>query len=1192
MSNLTNTSKFESLRNYFPTGLSRLWSLCTAEIRTCKRLTRTWEFIAIACVATLWQWVVLTDLYDYKSLVSPVYGLIGPRFTIAEMGGTMLFWFSVGVIFLAFDMRFRDSRDRMTEVLDKQPPSDVEMILGRLLGIVVLLAIPACSVVLLMFCYGMVAEAFSLALGTPMEPVSVFAFIVWDIIPNLVLWGSVTVLLAYLLKFRFLAICVALVLLGSFHVLSITLPFSVSSVLSTHTGVNTYPSELAPTFVTLNILVNRGIMLAIAAACIALAALLQSRNQSAKVFTQLLISGMGLMLGVSVLISSLLTGNERLNEANVQIWTSIHKQAQSHSSTDVQTVSGAIDIRPGHSVSLDLTLTMEPPQDPSEDDWLFSLNPGYRIKEIAVNGEPASDYKFENGLLQLPRDDSILPPKVRIVANGKPNKRFAYLDSSLDWKSLNAIGARRLFYLGQESYIFHPNYVALMPGISWIPASGSAFGAGDFESRPRDFYFLDVTVSVPKGWLIAGPGSRDIVDSSRKSSYRLTTQNPIPEFALISSNFEQRSIELDGVEFELLFSRKHTKNLHAFEESTDRIKDWINERSSLVHSSGLRYPYTRLSLVEVPTSLRTYGGGWRMASVYSSPGVQMIRESGFPVASFADLYRSSAEYLREQNIDVHKAMLNSVITYFANDLHGGDPLVGIPRNFVDYQTAPTGNGATALRYLANELALRLTTKSLGYFSVYTALTRGTGVETYHYTTSLNTFDIGEDQTYRLNDWRSEYAARPSAWELLEQTPLNSIDYPSDPKNAFHALLLKLERVSDAVIYTYGDELVAEFLALLVERYRGRSYTEKEFHQTALDAGIDIGAAIGDWLNERGMAGFVVNDLKTERLANHDGEAIYQTTFILGNSELVPGVVEVSYQAPAENDRWWGNPILLDPVHVPGNTAILVALQSDNPTTRIWLEPRLSLNREPIRLDVPELDRNTTTNSSILPYITQVDWQPVNRIGIIVDDLDVGFSVELPTLETKKLTIPTWLVHAAAVPSQEFDRGLPVQKNSVNSLENRLNPLFGAVSQRLISERLTMWHRDNDPTSFGEYRKTYAGKSGGLDQSKAIFSTILPTAGKWKLEYHIPISMGTEIPYDFVRSPYLSGYSSSSSYVGTHTIHVVSNEIQAEIEFVGRSAQPGWNELGTYELSNSKVDVVLAEVIGGTAVADAIRWTPL
>ena len=1182
-----------SLGSNFLARLSKLWFLGTAEIRTCRRLTRTWEFIAIACIATLWQWVVLTDLYDYKSFVSPVYGLIGPRFTIAEMGGTMLFWFSVGVIFLAFDMRFRDTRDRMTEVLDKQPLSDIEMILGRLLGIVGLLAIPACIVVLLMFCYGMIAEAFSLALGTPMEPVSVFAFIVWDIIPNLVLWGSVTVLLSHLLRFRFLALCVALVLLGSFHVLSITLPFSVSSVLSTHTGVNTYPSELAPTFVNLNILVNRGIMLAIAAACIALAALLQSRNQSAKMFTQLLISGMGLMLGVSGLTSSLLIGNERLNEANVQNWTSIHKQVQSHSGTDVQTVSGAIDIRPGRSVSLDLTLTMEPPRDSSEDDWLFSLNPGYRIKEIAVNGEQASGYRFENGLLQVPRDDSILPPEVRIVAKGKPNKRFAYLDSSLDWKSLNAIGARRLFYLGQENYIFHPNYVALMPGISWIPTSGSAFGAGDFESRPRDFYFLDVTVSVPKGWLIAAPGSRDIVDSTRRSSYRFTTQNPIPEFTLISSNFEQRSMEFEGVEFELLFSRKHTKNLHAFEESTARIKDWISERSSLIHSSGLRYPYTRLSLVEVPTSLRTYGGGWRMDSVYSSPGVQMIRESGFPVASFADLYRSSADYLQEQNIDIHKAMLNTVITYFANDLHGGDPLVGIPRNFVDYQTAPTGNGATALRYLANELALRLTTKSLGYFSVYTALARGTGVETYHYTTSSNTFDIGVARSYRVNDWRSEYAARPSAWELLEQFPLSSIDYPSDPQNGFHALLLKIERVADAVIDTYGEELVTEFLAQLVERYRGRSYTEKNFQQTALDVGIDIDAAVGDWLNELGLAGFVVNDLKTERLPNIDGEAVHQTTFILGNRELVPGVVEVSYQAPAEKDSWWGDPILLDPVHVEGNSAVLVALQSGNPPTRIWLEPRLSLNREPIRLDVPELDSNTPSNSSILPYVTQVDWQPADRIGIIVDDLDVGFSVEVPTLETKKLTMPTWLVHAAAVPSQEFDRGLPVQKNSVNLLENRLNPLFGAVSQRLVSERIRMWHRDNDPTSFGEYRKTYAGKSGGLDQSKAIFSTILPAAGIWKLEYHIPISIRSEIPYDFVRSPFLSGYTSFSyDYLGTHTIHVLSSETQEEIEFDGGSALPGWNQQGTYELSNSKVDVVLTEVLDGYGVADAIRWTPL
>ncbi len=1182
-------------------NLARLSALVFAEFRSCRRLPRTWVFVAIACVFTLGQWIYLTEHYDFKALESPVYGLIGPRFTIAEMGGTMLLWFSIGVIFLTFDLRSRDIRDRMSEVLDTQPLSDFEMILGRLMGIVLLLSVPAVVVVLLMFGVGAIEDVFGLGWGTPMVGVSVFAFLVWDIIPNLLLWGSIAVLLAGLLKYRILVLPAALVLLGSVHVLLAVVPFSVSSVLSMHTGTSTYPSDLAPTFVTLNIVINRGVMLVIATTCIAVAALLQSRNQSTRAFTQHLIAGLVLTLAAVSFVGNTLIGNADSNERKVLMWTMIHKQNQSHASTDIRSILGTIDVRPGRSVSLDLTLTMETSSDASANAWLFSLNPGYRIKELKVNGVPSSGFEFEDGLLRVPRDYSIAHPQLRIVAKGKPDERFAYLDSTLDWKSLDSVGSSRLFYLGQENYIFHPNFVALMPGISWIPVSGSAYGTEQFETRPRDFYLLDVEVSVPKGWIVAGPGSRAELESSRRSTYRLRTQHPIPELALVCSKFERRSINVDGVEYELLLSRRHTKNLDAFDGSAPQIREWIGKRSNNANRSGLRYPYPRLTLVEVPASLRVYGGGWRMDSVFSAPGVQMIRESGFPVAPFGKRYRRNADYFQDRDLDIHKYVLNNVIEYFANDLHGGDPLTGIPKNFVDYQTAPTGNGATALRYITNELALRISTKSLGYFSVHTALARGTSVETNRFAFSPSTFEDSVGFRGFISDWRSEYAERSSAWELLEQTPLSSIDYTSDPQNSYHALLLKSERVSRAIVDTYGEELVAEFLSLLVEQFRGRSYTEDDFLQTALDVGMDMRAATGDWLNELGMAGFVVDDQRIERLADNDGEPVYQATFILKNDEPVPGSVKVSYEVQADESSFsygptipsyaWVSASPLDAVHLRGNAAVRVAFLSKRPPKRVWLQPGLSLNRDPIRVDFPEVDHHTPTDTPALPYISQVDWEPEDIRGIIVDDLDDGFSIENPTFASRQSSIPSWLEYAATVPNQEFDRGLPIRRTSINNI-NRFNPLFGEVSLRLISERLRFWHRDTDPTSYGKYRKTYTSKHGRLDESRATFSTTLPTAGVWKLEYHVPEFLRTEIPNHWARSPSHSSNNQSAFYLGTHSIHVESREKQVEIEFEGGSSLPGWNELGTFELSNESVEVVLTEVSGGFAVADAIRWTPL
>ena len=489
-------------------SLSNLWSLGIAEFRTCRRSVGVWVIVAIASTVTLYHWLALTLQYSTGAADSLIGGLISPRYSFPEIASTMLLMYCIGIIFLASNLRSFDMRNQIDEVLDSQPVWDIEALLARLLGITMFLAISATILTMVLFVFGLLVDAFNFPIGTPLEPFSILAFLVWDIIPNLSLWGALAILLAQLLKLRLLALLATLLVLGSVYVMGVVLPFSMSSVLSMHSGASVYPSELAPTFVTWIVFINRFLTIALVGGFIGLGALLQSRNQSTKTFTQLLVCGSIAVLIALGGMTTHLMGHGSRNENTVMIWTHAHKQEQLHSSTDIQMISGSIDIKPGRYIGLDLILTMEHVEEKDGEEWLFSLNPGYRITELAVNGKPFSDYTFEKGLLRVPRVDSDSLHQIRIAANGKPDERFAYLDTSLYWKELNLIGAKRLFQLGQKSYIFHPRFVALMPGISWIPASGSAYGAGNLESRSRDYFLLDVEVSVPQGWLIAGPGSR------------------------------------------------------------------------------------------------------------------------------------------------------------------------------------------------------------------------------------------------------------------------------------------------------------------------------------------------------------------------------------------------------------------------------------------------------------------------------------------------------------------------------------------------------------------------------------------------------------------------------------------------------------------------------------------------------------
>ncbi len=86
----------------------------------------------------------------------------------------------------------------------------------------------------------------------------------------------------------------------------------------------------------------------------------------------------------------------------------------------------------------------------------------------------------------------------------------------------------------------------------------------------------------------------------------------MPEVALFASEYESRSYETDGILMELLVHKKHMKNLDVLADTKEKISEYIGTTLREVKEAGLCYPYDGLTLVEVPTVLRTYGGGWRL----------------------------------------------------------------------------------------------------------------------------------------------------------------------------------------------------------------------------------------------------------------------------------------------------------------------------------------------------------------------------------------------------------------------------------------------------------------------------------------------------------------------------------------------------------------------------------------------------
>ena len=586
-----------------------------AEMRSARRLARTWLFTAIAVGLPFFYFLFNTIDHEATFGTGPLNVAASPRYAMPGAGFLALVALLACTLFLAFDMRGRDRRERIMAVLDARPASNFTLLAARLGGVVVTVWLSALLLVVLML-------GTALAASIPLvEPLSALAFVFVDTLPLFVFFGAVVVLLAAALGNRWLVAAVALALLGAWVWALGNVPLRFARPLLGHADLF-YNSDILPRFADLPVLLHRASLLLAGAGLIALAAALhprpaQHRGRTAAIGLALVAAGAA---GIGALAWQAVA-----EVAQLERWRASHTAAQERRGgqrPDIEHVAGEIDIAPGDGLALDIVLRVAPR---GGDSLLFSFNPGLAISELLLDGRPAS-HQHEDGLLEV-----ALPPQagervtLSLRAHGAPLVRFAYLDanqSPLDRAILDEFNA-----LGRDAAIFDSRYVALMPAIRWLPAAGASIGGGDPGVAPRDFFTADIEVRAPADWLVAGPGRREAVTGTAdEAKFRFQPAAPVPAFALLASRFERRAAQVAGVELEVLLSPKHTHNLAFFADAASQIVERAQELLGAAERAGLAYPYRAFALVETPTTLRAYGGGWRLDTVRSLPGMLLLRE--------------------------------------------------------------------------------------------------------------------------------------------------------------------------------------------------------------------------------------------------------------------------------------------------------------------------------------------------------------------------------------------------------------------------------------------------------------------------------------------------------------------------------------------------------------------------------------
>ena len=1082
-------------------NIHTLWAVALCEMRSCSRLARAWIAMSLAFFIASIGYLVVCGQHMVTSTNGPITQI--PRFVVGDHASTFIGIFALGIIFLAFDIRARDVRDRIIGIIDAKPISNLELVVGRLGGILMLLCIPLLLFLGLVVLHGALADLAGWSFGAPIEIWSVLSFLVWDVVPQLAWWGGLVMLLAVILRNRLLVVLTAIGMFALNTWIATKLSWGQMEIAGAAVSQVVYPSDVAPIFATGTIILQRvGWMLLSIGLLVTAATFLPRMMTRRGLFGLAGASTFG--LGVLVLIGLFQIQSNDPDRKNA--WLQVHKAQEISSFPDVQHLKGEVRIKPGNRIDLDLILTVSPPKQNTTNKVTFTLNPGYKIKGIALDSKEIDDYEFKDGLLTIPAHhfgaDLVM---LAIEASGKPNSRFAYLDARIDLKSASVLdfSVAMARFLGNKSYVFRSDYVALLPGISWYPTSGVAVGRDDLQSYPRDHFTIDLNVTVPKQWELAGPGKSELQPGdNRQSTFRFRPENPVIDVVLIGSRFERVAMTVQDIEFELLYSAKHRDSFAAMESLVPELKEWITDRLTIAEQYGLHYPYEALTVVEVPSHLRVLGGGWSMDSTLYGPGVVMIRETGLPTARFDVKFK-------DQKGD---QSFQELLAYVDNDVQGGNLLNGFARNFFTYQMSPVGRGAIALNYFIEDLVGDLVFERLPYYTTNTALSPLAGAQVQIVIddedvlvnasagTSGRQSRRAQSGTMRV---RTRNTHSMSIWSTIEEISLSDLNFHEEPIKSYNTVLLRNTYALSALKEQISEQALGDILRDLILEYRTQNFSYEELREIAAVHEPRFEDITQNWLNTNELPGYVVSKSSIQQLRIDDSEEqIFQTVFKLRNVKRIPGVVKVNWMEEQQFGANEGGSTAggLPAQLIEPESSYQFAIKSRLQPKSITIDAPMSLNRFPIVLSVPPLSENETVVSGSLPEIKPIQWNPIRSDQVIVDDLDQGFSV---FGEAEELEIPTpWFVPQFIVEmglafvgqGEDIDRGLP-RYSRWNTV-----PRWSRVQY----------------AGFGRYRNTFAMVRGALqlptEEPKffAEFATDLPRVGEWTLEFSVPraIIVGT------------------------------------------------------------------------------------
>ena len=530
-------------------------------------------------------------------------------------------------VFLATGLMKKNKKLDTNEVFLTRPISNADFVLGRVMALLKPLFLIHIIILVALIVANMVSEDASF------NPVVYLYYPLIMSVPSLVFVTGLSFMVVSIIRNQAVSLVVILAILGT-----ILIQFSTKYNFLLDFNATAIPlliSDMIGIEQLETVLYQRGIFFFLGIGFLAFAILLLDRLPMKKLGRL-----SSLSIGVLSLTAAVGLGYSYYNEV-VLIPESTREIARAINDkmydVDNATITSC-DLKVEHGADLKITaqLVSKNDGDTPLDNYYFFLNPDLQIAQISRNGSKV-EYNRELHKISIPLS-SPLPSggqdSLSITYAGGIDESISYLDVDKGRKASPFY--EEMFSIPKRHAFVTPDYLLLTSEVIWHPQSypASTPSVPGYQRRSFVNYSLEVTT---RNDLM--PISQGEMTKKGENSYLFSPDQPLSQVSLVIGKYENRSVSVDSTDYNFTTYNDHDYFLKYYDHVEDTIPEVIRILRKKTESRiGLKYPFKRFTLVEVPITFHAYFTLSQNHQAFSQPEMVFMPEMGGDIF-FADLRR-------------------------------------------------------------------------------------------------------------------------------------------------------------------------------------------------------------------------------------------------------------------------------------------------------------------------------------------------------------------------------------------------------------------------------------------------------------------------------------------------------------------------------------------------------------------------